>query len=643
MFKSGNAAKNSGGDKSGFKKPNFTIKTKPRKGFEVTDKNGRELAEEIWSKYEMSERQLPRFEDFARIAKLPIEKIEQAKIPKKQPWKQFNHEWKLRLAQAAQIFSQKWVDAIKIHKRESDLLKLIGMTKSQVSMMIRNNRDTMSRHYQPGSRRNQIESFASCMELVVTSIALSKPEDSKRLTFSEILEKMTDLGNYWDRRQLAWDFSKGEADWELLMINALALAPVMLSCEKWPAAMPYISRTSPQSVMFKRSLAFTVQELQIRIDGDAFEFSEVRDLASFHNSVTVSQSSRGYVLYTIMSRIMREAGNRSKDSKWDTLPFDLVKKIYTEKPRSNHIATCHDQADRYFVENYNSETGYGSQDGYGDTSTNDMYTFCDYYTGVSDEQVQWENLVGRVCKGKYWRKCKDLMNCEEIKQNKKSNYSAVYPKSHEKYGQTETHEIPANLSFETMRVWLEAHEKGELVDGKSVSQTFLEEMMRRFEIMAHARQRGTAGRLWADLRREFRVKQIPHKHSDRNPPFIWKFKELSPNRVRSEYSSSSESDLDEFEVINVDIENDAAVDWSMDENDEKLEKIKKQAETEAIEVAKTLSVVEADEFEPKTVTEKAIPKLQRGVKVTGEEITNSDVLFAVLNQTGGEPVEWASE
>ena len=88
MFKSGNTAKNSGGDKSGFKKPNFTIKTKPRKGFEVTDKNGRELAEEIWSKYEMSERQLPRFEDFARIAKLPIEKIEQAEIPKKQPWKQ---------------------------------------------------------------------------------------------------------------------------------------------------------------------------------------------------------------------------------------------------------------------------------------------------------------------------------------------------------------------------------------------------------------------------------------------------------------------------------------------------------------------------------------------------------------------------
>ena len=575
MFKSGNVAKNSNGDKPGFKKPAFTIKTKPRKGFEVTDKNGRELAEEIWSKYEMSERQLPRLEDFVRIAKLPIEKIEPMRIPRKQPWKQFNHEWKLRLAQAAQIFSQKWVEAYKIYKKEPMILRAIGLTKSQVSIMIRNNRDTMSRHYQPGSRRNQIESFTSCMEMTVASIALSKPRDRDVLSQSKILERMMDIGNHWDRRQLSWDFSRSTADWELLMVNALSVTPIMLLCDKNLMAMPYISKHCAKSVNFKRSLAFTVQEQHMRINSEAFEQAEVRDLGSFYNGMVVSQSSRSYVLYTTMSRIMHAVGETPKNE----CNWDLVKIIYQKSPVIEYDAIDHEQPSKFYVQRGRSA--------FHAERAPDLFAFDDDYVGASDEQIQWEDLVNKVCKNRYWGNSDDLQKSEEIKSNKKSKYIARYPKSHENYGQQEIHEIPENLKIEDMKKWMTAFKKKTPVNGKMVSDKFIDEMMNRFEIMNHARSQH-----YDEIHRLQRSRGNLRKYMAYECQFY-------PDNE----SGTTNSEID-----------------SLDESDESSEMEPHQNEDWTMEDASAAKKANrVDEKSPNSP-----PKLQRQAGVTGEERVKTD-------------------
>ena len=271
------------------------------------------MAETIWTKLRLTDRQLLEKREFVSISKIGCPEVYEPAV-RDSKLLFFTPNWKLRLTQAAKLFANAWLSCLEKHEDDNQkVLEHAGVTQKQVYLLIRANKELLSRPPR-APMREAGESFANVIELCIMAMKLYRGKNSKELEVSEILQKITEVGvsNINMTLDSSWELVgddeatdkevKRFVAKERMLASAMVVTPAILQMEQWAFAAP--KNITPENVgNFKSAIKELALEYNESILRHTLENAEVRDVAMMAYGMMSTQCF-AYIIYQLSVRMM---------------------------------------------------------------------------------------------------------------------------------------------------------------------------------------------------------------------------------------------------------------------------------------------------------------------------------------------------
>ena len=256
------------------------------------------LANTVWSDFRLTERHLPELEDFEVVANIDCSEIKPPHLPEVKPWSRFDPNHKLLLVQAAKSFAAAWVIA-RENLTEPEVLRKIGMSRKQVFILIRSNRDLLGNTNR--SRMSEASAtMINCVELAITTFRLLDMET--KTSFSTVYDKMETRGLELlcdEDAQISKCVSSAYDDKvKVLLGNTLLVAKALYCTEKTPLVSDEImfhNRT-------KDAFWSLMQEFGEKCDIKEWDDYTILDISMMARG-SLSANCFRYILHTVAERL----------------------------------------------------------------------------------------------------------------------------------------------------------------------------------------------------------------------------------------------------------------------------------------------------------------------------------------------------
>jgi hypothetical protein len=330
----------------------------------------------IWGDFWVQDKQLPSKTEFQVIATAKLVEIGECNIPRNQRFERINFDWSKRLNQAAKLFAQAWIYALEVHGKENLVLKAIGMTKAQVAHAIRASQTCMTFKNNARNQKDASRYFMTIVDMMIISLMLYRPKDAILMNFNMMKARFAELGYSFDEQKSHADINNLEADYNLLVANALKVIPFLLKACGSVFSFTKNTFTDKEGALFKDAMEFASKEIRVKVIAEDWLQAEPTDVAIGAQGVT-HVFARIYTLYQTASRLMFEVERHARTEDLRT------------KKRANKVRTLVDLI-------YDSEditTNYGQ--------AWELYPFTDYTSNqalINNQNAEFAAKMNEVAK-----------------------------------------------------------------------------------------------------------------------------------------------------------------------------------------------------------------------------------------------------